>query len=455
MHDRVRCIDEFDVAENSGLLQMKAIRIGICILVAFAVLSFGGVQNWGNAILEIGAAMLFVVWAVLVSVRWRAEIFWNWLLVPVLGLGLAALVQSALGASVYPYLTKIELLRWSAYALLFFLAIQSFERREHIKGLVWFLLSLGFAVSLFAIIQHFTFDGKLYWTVALPSNASPFGPFVDADHFAGFVELIAPLGLALLFFRSRHAEQVPVLLLLTIVPIGAVFLSASRAGIIILVLEFALLAFLSRVHRMERKRLLGATTLAVLAGSMILWLGLTKALERFEQLAHQGVSRELRVALYRDTWRIFLDHPWTGTGFGTLIAVYPRYASFYNGTTVDHAHNDFLELLADTGIVGGLCGVCFVGLLFRRGFANFQITAGGSPRALVVGPLVACAGILLHGLVDFNMHIPSNALIFLLLASLATTRTSEGLRFAGGPLADLQEAGRPTKTMIAGDSVIA
>jgi len=68
--------------------------------------------------------------------------------------------------------------------------------------------------------------------------------------------------------------------------------------------------------------------------------------------------------------------------------------------------------------------------------ANFQVAAGGSARALVAGPLVGCAGMLLHSFVDFNLHIPSNALTFLLLASLAT----RALRFAPGPLPSLQEA---------------
>jgi O-antigen ligase len=195
---------------------------------------------------------------------------------------------------------------------------------------------------------------------------------------------------------------------------------------------------------MGRKQLSVATAIGLLAGSLILWLGVTRALERFEQLTHQGVTQELRVAMDEDTWRIFRDHPWSGTGLGTLIAVYPRYESFYNGTTVDHAHNDFLELLADTGLVGGIFGALFIGLLFRRGFANFQAAAGGTARALVAGPLVACAGMLLHSLVDFNLHIPSNALIFLLLAFLLTTRTG-ATRFVAEPLSSLQDL---TKTAV-------
>ena len=77
---------------------MTAIRLGTGVLIAAAVLSFGGVESWGNAALEIGAALLFVLWAVLVTLRGRAEIFWNWLLIPVFGLGAIALVQYTVGA---------------------------------------------------------------------------------------------------------------------------------------------------------------------------------------------------------------------------------------------------------------------------------------------------------------------------------------------------------------------
>ena len=210
------------------------------------------------------------------------------------------------------------------------------------------------------------------------------------------------------------------MLLFTIVPVAALILSASRGGIIGLVLEFALLAFLSRAHRIGRKELLGAVAVALVAGSFIVWLGVGKAIQRFEQLTHRGISGELRVSIYHDTWRIVFHHPWVGTGLGTLVAVYPRYASFYNGLTVEHAHNDYLELLADTGIVGGLIGLSFVGLLSWRGLASLRFARSSLARAIIAGSLAACSGLLLHSLVDFNLHIPSNTLIFLLLSCIAT-----------------------------------
>jgi O-antigen ligase len=422
---------------------MKAIRWGICSLTVLAVLSFGGVEPLGQAILEIGAATLFLLWGVLVIRRRQLEIHWNWLYLPLLGLLSIAMVQYGLHLSVYPYLTKIELLKWASYGLLFFLTMESFETEAQVRQFVWLLLSLGFAVSLFGIIQHFTFNGKLYWLVPLPAGAGPFGPFVDGDHFAGFVELTAPLGFALLLFRAWRREQLTLLLLFTIVPVGAVILSASRGGIIGLAIELALLVVLSGAHRIGRKQMLGAAAIALVAGSFIIWLGVSKAIQRFEQLTHEGISRELRVSIYQDTWRIVRDHPWTGTGLGTLVVVYPRYASFYNGLTVDHAHDDYLELLAETGIVGGVCGLFFVALLLWQGFGSLQSATGHFARAAIAGALVACVGLLLHSLVDFNLHIPSNVLIFLLLSFIATTGWMRASLFRYVPSLSESSEGNP------------
>ena len=94
--------------------EMKAIRVGVCLLVAFLVLSFGGVEPWGAATLEIGAAVLFLVWGISVLRRRQAAIHWNWLYLPLLELCLFAIAQCVLRISVYPYLTRVEVLKWVA-----------------------------------------------------------------------------------------------------------------------------------------------------------------------------------------------------------------------------------------------------------------------------------------------------------------------------------------------------
>jgi len=158
---------------------------------------------------------------------------------------------------------------------------------------------------------------------------------------------------------------------------------------------------------------------AVLAVS---WIGVHQVLQRFAGLQSLEVSQAKRAAMRRDTWRIFLDHPLIGTGLGTLQMVFPRYDSLYDGKIVNHSHNDYLEALAETGALGGLCCAWFLGVLLLnslRGLADLGSSFGAS---LNLSGLVGCCGILIHSLVDFNLHIPANALLFVVTAHLATAR---------------------------------
>ena len=401
---------------------MTAVRVGIGFLVAFAVLSHGAVEVWSQSVLEIGAALLFLLWGFLAVRQRQVEIHWNPLLAPLLGLVGFVLVQWFFGLSVYPYLTKVEFLKLAAYIVLVFLAVQSFRNSKQMRPLIWFLVIFGFAVALFGIVQFLTFNDKLYWLRPLRYGGSPFGPYVNRNHFAGLMELIIPLGLAILFYRAVRRDKLPLVGLFTIVPIGALFLSASRAGILSFCFQLGLLAYLVWARHAGRKQLPVATGVILLAGAFVVWLGVGPTWDRFTHLWGQDLSQERRLMMLEDSWRIFLDHPWAGTGAGTLVTVYPQYASFDDGRVVDHAHNDYVELLAETGIVGGLCALGFVVLLFRRALTNLQSDQSAFILAARTGALVACSGLLLHSLVDFNLHIPSNALLFALLASLATSR---------------------------------
>lgn len=403
---------------------MNVIRVGIAALLAFAVLAHGAVEAWSHSILVISAAALFLLWGLMAFRRRQVEVRWNPLFLPMIAFGGFALAQWLFSVSVYPYLTKIELLKLAAYFLLFFLAVQSFRSAAEIRSFVWFLLVFGFAVALFGIIQFFTFNEKLYWLRELRYGGTPFGPYVNRNHFAGLMELIVPLGLALVFLRAIRKDKLPLVGLLSIVPIGALFLSASRGGILSFFFQLGLLGFLAWAHEAGSKRRTVAAGLVMilLAGILVVWLGVGQAVERFAHLWSEELSFGGRMVMSKDTWQISLDHPWAGTGLGTLVAVYPQYASaYFDGRVVDHAHNDYVEMLAETGLIGALFSLAFIVLLFRFSLANLQSDRDSFTLAVRMGALVACSGLLLHSLVDFNLHIPSNALLFLLLASLATS----------------------------------
>lgn len=401
---------------------MNFIRVGLLILFAFAVLAFGAVEVWSESLLEIGAGILIIGWALIVFLDPGVKIEWNPLNWPLIGLLLIGPAQLAFHITPYPFLTRVELLKLGAFFAIFFLSTQAFRQRRDLTYLAWFLIFLCFSVSLLGIVQYFTSGTKIYGFRALTEGGDPFGPFVNRNHFAGFVELTLPAGLALMIFRGLRRDMFPLAALLTVVPMGAMVLSGSRGGIVSFAFEVAVLALLARSRKGPqgpRLAALGIVALAALA--LVVWLGAGKAIERFSTFQPRDVSQARRVSMIRGAAHMFLAHPIAGTGVGSLIAVYPRYETLYDGKIVDHIHNDYMELLAETGILGAFCGLAFLWLLFRQARTCFAAEQGHFSRAIHAGAITAVCGLLLHSLVDFNLHIPSNALLFLLQAHLATS----------------------------------
>jgi O-antigen ligase len=401
---------------------MRFIRAGLLLLFAFGVLAFGAVEVWSASLLEIGAGILFIGWAAIVFLDPAVKIEWNPLNWPLAGFFTIGLIQLAFHITPYPFLTRVELLKLAAYFLIFFLSTQAFRQRRDLTNLAWFLIFLCFFVSLLGIIQHFTTETKLYGFRALSEGGDPFGPFVNRNDFAGFVELTLPAGLALMIFRGLRRDMFPLAGLLAIVPMGAMVLSGSRGGVVSFGFELAVLALLARSRKGPHGPRLAALAIVALASlALVIWLGAGKALERFSTLHAGDVTLSRRATMVRGAAHMFFDHPLAGTGVGSLVAVYPRYETLYDGKVVDHVHNDYMELLAETGILGALCGLVFLWLLFRQARNCFAAEQGHFSRAIHAGAIAALCGLLLHSLVDFNLHIPSNALLFLLQAHLATT----------------------------------
>jgi O-antigen ligase len=401
---------------------MKVLRIGLCLLFALSVLALGTVEVWSQSILEIGAAVLFLWWAIVVYGNSGAKVYWNPLNNPLLGLIGIGIFQLAFHGTAYPFLTRTMLLKLAAYFLLLFLTAQAYRERRDLYGLAWFVIAFCFAVSLLAVIQHFTSGSEIYWMSDLKIEGDPFGPYVNRNHFAGFVELTVPIGIALMAFHGLRRDLIPLATLMTIVPISALILSASRAGIIGFGLEVGILVTLSRSRKAwQGRRATAAAIVALAALAIVAWVGTGRAIERFSGSSVHAVTVNRRVSMLRGATRIFLAHPIKGSGLGTLVDVFPAYENAYDGRLVDHAHNDYIEGLAETGLLGGLCGAVFLWELYREGRKNFLAEQGHFSRGLHGGAIMAVSGLLLHSFVDFNLQIPANALLFLLQAYLVTS----------------------------------
>jgi O-antigen ligase len=400
---------------------MRFIRAGVCGLVVFGVLAHGAVEGWARAVLETGAGLLFLTWAVHTYLDKEEKIVISPLLLPLAIFSIVVLGQLVFRGSAIAYSTRLELQLLVTYLITLFVAAQAFRALEDWRGFVWFVMVFGFLVAIFGILQHLTFNGELYWFREMRYGGIPFGPYVNRNHFAGLMELVIPVALVPLVTGKVRRERWFLVGLFAMVPMGALFLSASRGGIVSFGVELAALVLLMVLQRRASKHALAGGMVVLVAVLMVSWLGVKQVLERFSSLQTLEVSVGKRASMRGDTWRIFLDHPWTGTGLGTLRSVYPRYETLYDGKIVNHAHNDYLEALAETGLLGGLCCAWFLGVLFLESQRRLGASSHSFAAALHLSGVVGCTGFLVHSLVDFNLHIPVNALLFFLMANLATS----------------------------------
>ncbi len=399
---------------------MKLFRGGICALVAFGIAAHGAVESWSAAVIEVGAAVLLVVWATRSVLEREENLDFPALLPPLLGFAGACLVQLLFHRTLYAYATRKELQLLAAYLILVFLAGQVFRTMPHWRGFVWFAMTLGFVTAVFGILQHLTFNGKLYWFREMRYGGIPFGPYVNRNHFAGLMGLLIPVGLAPLLAGKVRRERWLLIGLFSVLPIGALFLTASRGGIVSFLVEVIFLGLLVAFQRSGRKPVLLGGAVLVAAVLLVSWLGVEQAMQRFSSMQPLEVTSSKRNAMVLDSWHIFQDYPLMGSGLGTLQSVFPRYDTMYDAKIVNHAHNDYVEALAETGILGGLFCLWFLWVLLSTGMRRL-LWPENAAAALQTGGFIGCIGFLVHSVVDFNLHIPANALLFFLLAYLATS----------------------------------
>ena len=423
---------------------MRIYRIAFCALLAFCVLAYGGVEEWSQAVLEAGAGLLLLGWAFRQNRKKTEQVIISPLLFPLVGFALVTVAQLVLHTTASAYHTRVELQLLTAYIVLLFVMMQLYCRPSHWRGFIWFLMGLSFFVSIFGILQHLTFNGKLYWFRVLRYGGYPFGPYVNRNHFAGFAELLIPVALVPLVLGKVRKERLFIVALFALVPIVALLLAASRGGIVSFAVEMLVLMLVLLAQRVRGRAVVLVGMVVLVAVLAVSWIGVRQVLQRFGSYQSMDISLGKRGSMSRDSWRIFMDHPVLGTGLGTLQLVFPPYESLYDAKIVNHSHNDYLEALAETGSLGGLCCLWFLCVLVAESWRGLRNVGSSFGAAVNLSGLVGCSGFLAHSLVDFNLHIPANALLFLIMAQLATLQMpkSPNARLEAEELTEMQIHGK-------------
>ena len=399
---------------------MKFLRVGICALLVFGVAAHGGVEDWARMVLETGAALLLVAWAVRFYFNRDEQMVISPLLLPLGALVLLAFAQWAFYHTEFAYGTRTDLQLLLTDTVVLFLFAQAFRTMEDWKKFVWFAMIFGFLVCTFGMLQHLTFNGKIYWFRQLRFGGIPFGPYANRNHFAAFAELLIPISLVPLVLGKVRRERLFVVGLFAVLQIGALLLSASRGGIVSFGVELGVLVVWLALRRPDGRQLMVGGAILGTVLLLVSWIGVRQITQRFAAMQSLETSQSKRVSMAKNTWHIYLDHPVLGTGLGTIQEVFPPYETLYDGKIVNHSHNDYLEALAETGTLGGLCCVWFLGVLFSLTAARVQPAQRSFAAILQFSALLGCLGFLVHSFVDFNLHIPANAMLFFVMAYLAT-----------------------------------
>ena len=456
------------------LVSAKIVEYGLYFLIIFTPFAFGTVEPWSIATAEVVIFTIALAWGIKMVGRGEIRIektslnlFWLF----VLGFGLFQVLPLPLQVirvlspkayalyrdmafdggltvswhtlSLYPYATKLELIRLFSLALLFWVVANHLRTREQVNRVVRLIMAVGFLLAIFGIIQHFTWNGRLYWVRELTQGGRPFGPYVNKNHFAGYMEMVIPLSLGYLFAKERdhytgvsgwrdrllrwgtpEASRLLLVYFGGLIMVAALLLTGSRAGLFSFLGSMLVVSLLLSIRRFRRKRWWGILGLFVALGfAYALWLYAEKVLQTFAsiRLGTDDPAAHFRLLVWQDTLRLGREYPWTGTGLNTFSWAFPLYKRpMWGNLHYTHTENDYLQAFAE----GGLPLIALLVLTLVWGGAQllsgWSRSQGSHERGLGLGLLGGLVAMLLHSASDFNLHIMANAILFVILLALAT-----------------------------------
>jgi O-antigen ligase len=435
---------------------------GVVVLIALTAIPYGTVDSWSQALFECAVFFLTLLWIVhgFIEGSWRAgnsRLLW-----PLIGLVSLAVVQSIawtqtnlggervwVALSADPFETRAFVFRMAALVLVALLVIRFTSNTRRLGVLVHAVIVVAIGSALFGIARQAMQHGDGFVLSRLPFEMG-FAQFINKNHFAFLVEMALGLIIGIAFMRRSRHDRILLYLSLLLLLGASIILSRSRGGLMAVAVQliFASLLFVksrtfsrhNRLHQRSRMRWirsLGVTVIAagvlvmiILAG--VIGLGGDQLATGFETASdeikgaqqsemHEGARRR---DIWRATWLMFKAHPIAGAGLGGYWAEVPVHHTASGVLTPQQAHNDYLELLASGGALATGLFVWFAVVLIRQARQSVT-TTHGFQRAAVLGAIISVAGVAVHSLVDFGLHITINALGFVILLGILSLKPFE------------------------------
>jgi O-antigen ligase len=419
----------------------------LCLVVAFGVVAYGAVDPLATSLI---AVLLFIVVSLWAIESWRSGsiiIPATPLLIPIGGLAAVGLIQllpleSAMttagvtgseALSLDPFATRMFVVSLVLLMIFFSASLIFVDSPKRLRKLLIFLLSFGTLMAFFGVLQKLAAPDAIYGLRPTP-QAIPFGSYVNQHHFASLMVMLSGPAVGLMVASGIRRDLLPLLLIASGMMAIALLFTGSRGGVISYVAMLGVVALTARKSatidptsdegadsvfaRLAAPA--GFLLLAAVVAGMVILLGAGENLLRGFGLTG-GVDDVTSGRLY--FWsialKIFADHPILGAGLDAFGVAFTQYDTRNGLFRVEQAHNEYLQILADAGIVGLAFVVGFIGVFVRQAVASVSSASSKMDLGVRVGALAGCIGVMVHSIFDFPLRTPANAYVFLVLTVIA------------------------------------
>jgi len=302
--------------------------------------------------------------------------------------------------------TKQELAKIIAFYSVFIVVLNIIEKKRQFERLFLVIIIWAAILSLYGIIRkYFILEKEI---------SESFSVFGNRNHFAGFMEMVAPLALGYAFYCKNRAKKFIFGFMATIICVS-IFLSLSRAGSLSLIFSLILMVyFLKKDWVIQEKYwvLIAGGILIVLLLSVI---GIEPIKYRFASL-REGFFQ--RLSVFKDSYQMIKDFPSFGIGLGNFQFAFSSYLSFFSEGYYFYPHNDYIQIITETGLIGFSFFFLFLLKVFKTILKRLFTRQDPFARSMVIGGICGLFSLLLHSSVDFNFHIPAISFLFWLLLGL-------------------------------------
>jgi O-antigen ligase len=400
-------------------------------LMFFAALAWGSNEPWAMGVIGVWSFGLLgarLLWDVR---KGKLQIPVSWIYLPLL----LFLVMAGFQDSVEKHSTIQYLLLGASYVSIIIVVHLGFQSRTEVKFLVIGILTLAAFEALYGLVQYLG-DYNYIWDYQNTSGVGlAAGTIINRNHYALLLNLGICAGTGYLFYLAaplvrgerlslRRIAGVPgtaklVWLVLILASMGlALIFSMSRMGMVALIISLSVMILLAHTSQSGKyTAAIGLAVLIVLVG-LAVYVGLDPVLARFENISREFGTDKDRIVLWRDAWKMIKKHLWMGQGLGTFQWTYPVYETIKPDIPAKYAHNDYIQALAEVGVVGLALLVWAFILACGAAIKNLFDVEDPLVKGIGLGTLGALTAIALQEITDFGLYIPGVAVLAAVLVGL-------------------------------------